>query len=235
MTFIAPTGLTMAFTAALYRFTELSSLPFLATYGWVGLWTSGLLTFTAVGGGAKLIKFATTFTDDVFNALLVRQPARKGLLGGLLKPQDLDFLLVGILLFLSRSHPPPPGTPRAPCQIAAAVASVCPGPTWVKALNFLWQAVKALGLGFILSGPDKTSSFLALNLALLTCYASLNLSEARRSKFFNKPIREGISDFGPILVIAAVSLVASLPALQGLGISTLSVGSRWGGGGARER
>jgi len=161
MTFIAPTGLTMAFTAALYRFTELSSLPFLATYGWVGLWTSGLLTFTAVGGGAKLIKFATTFTDDVFNALL--------------------------------------------------------------ALNFLWQAVKALGLGFILSGPDKTSSFLALNLALLTCYASLNLSEARRSKFFNKPIREGISDFGPILVIAAVSLVASLPALQGLGISTLSV------------
>jgi hypothetical protein len=70
MAFIAPTGLTMAFTAALYRFTGLAGLPFLETYGWVGLWTSGMLLSLASGGFAQLIKFCTSFTDDVFNALL---------------------------------------------------------------------------------------------------------------------------------------------------------------------
>lgn len=74
MTFIAPTGLTMAFMAALYRFSVLTGLPFLPLYGWVGLWTSGLLVLTAVGGFGRFIKYCTTFTDDVFNALLVSKP-----------------------------------------------------------------------------------------------------------------------------------------------------------------
>jgi len=70
MTFIAPTGLTLAFMSALFRFSGLMALPFLPLYSWVGLWTSGFLVILALGGACNLIKQCTTFTDDVFNALL---------------------------------------------------------------------------------------------------------------------------------------------------------------------
>lgn len=75
MTFIAPTGLTMAFMTALFRFSGLAGLPFLPLYGWVGLWTSAMLMATASGGLGGLIRHATAFTDDVFNGLLVHAPA----------------------------------------------------------------------------------------------------------------------------------------------------------------
>lgn len=70
MAFLAPTGLTLAFITALYRFCLTSSLPFLPIYAYVGLWTSFFQLLTAVTGASSLIKYCTRFTDDVFNALL---------------------------------------------------------------------------------------------------------------------------------------------------------------------
>eukprot|EP00903_Cladosiphon_okamuranus_P012375 g11598.t1 len=70
MTFIGPTGLTLAFMTSLYSFTSVAGLPFLPVYAWVGLWTSAFLATLAVVGASNLIDFATQFTDDVFNALL---------------------------------------------------------------------------------------------------------------------------------------------------------------------
>ncbi|CAM9232733.1 unnamed protein product, partial [Hapterophycus canaliculatus] len=70
MTFIGPTGLTLAFMTSLYSFTSVAGLPFLPVYAWVGLWTSAFLSTLALVGASNLIEFATQFTDDVFNALL---------------------------------------------------------------------------------------------------------------------------------------------------------------------
>lgn len=70
MTFVGPTGLTLAFTAALYRFTQAQSLPFLAMYSWTGMWTSLFLAMAAVFNLSEFIRYCTRFTDDCFNALL---------------------------------------------------------------------------------------------------------------------------------------------------------------------
>jgi HCO3- transporter family len=70
MTFIGPTGLTLAFMTALYGFTSAMALPFLPVYSWCGLWTSGFMVLLSLGGASNLIRYATQFTDDVFNALL---------------------------------------------------------------------------------------------------------------------------------------------------------------------
>ncbi|GMH89291.1 hypothetical protein TL16_g11414, partial [Triparma laevis f. inornata] len=70
MSFLAPTGLTLAFISSLYRFTTLYSIPFLPTYTCIGLWTSFYMFLVSVTGAAGLIRFCTRFTDDVFNALL---------------------------------------------------------------------------------------------------------------------------------------------------------------------
>lgn len=48
----------------------MAKLPFLPIYSWVGLWTSGMLITLSLVGASNLIKYATQFTDDVFNALL---------------------------------------------------------------------------------------------------------------------------------------------------------------------
>ena len=70
MAFVAPTGLTLAFISALYRFCSAYSLPFLPTYTYVGLWTSFYMAVMAGTGASTLIRYCTRFTDDVFNALL---------------------------------------------------------------------------------------------------------------------------------------------------------------------
>ncbi|GMH91101.1 hypothetical protein TrVE_jg5042 [Triparma verrucosa] len=70
MSFLAPTGLTLAFISSLYRFTTLYSIPFLPTYTCIGLWTSFYMFLVSITGAAGLIRFCTRFTDDVFNALL---------------------------------------------------------------------------------------------------------------------------------------------------------------------
>ena len=70
LTFIAPTGLTLAFTTALFGFCQLAGIPFLPMYAWVGMWTGLILLIAAVANFSDLIKFCTRFTDDIFNSLI---------------------------------------------------------------------------------------------------------------------------------------------------------------------
>jgi len=70
MTFVGPTGLTLAFTAALFRFTKAQGLPFLVMYSWTGMWTALFLALCSVFNLSEFIKYCTRFTDDCFNALL---------------------------------------------------------------------------------------------------------------------------------------------------------------------
>lgn len=70
LTFLAPTGLTLAFTTSLYSFCEVASIPFLPTYAWVGIWTSIILFFMAIANTSDLIRHCTRFTDDIFNSLI---------------------------------------------------------------------------------------------------------------------------------------------------------------------
>ncbi|EOD18469.1 HCO3--transporter [Emiliania huxleyi CCMP1516] len=70
MTFLGPTGLTLAFTTALYAYCSALSLPFLPMYAWVGMWTSGMLLAASVANLSGLIRYCTRFTEDVFNFLL---------------------------------------------------------------------------------------------------------------------------------------------------------------------
>lgn len=70
MTFIAPTGLTLAFISGLYRFCSVKNLPFFPVYSWVGIWTSFIFVLLGLGGSSQLIRFCTRFTDEIFNALL---------------------------------------------------------------------------------------------------------------------------------------------------------------------
>ena len=70
MTFIAPTGLTLAFISGLFRFCTLKGWPFFPVYAWVGLWTSFYMIVLGLAGSSKLIRYCTRFTDEVFNSLL---------------------------------------------------------------------------------------------------------------------------------------------------------------------
>lgn len=70
MAFLAPTGLTLAFTSGLFRFCTLCQLSFFPVYAWVGIWTSFFMTLLGVGGSSKWIRYCTRFTDEVFNGLL---------------------------------------------------------------------------------------------------------------------------------------------------------------------
>lgn len=70
MTFIAPTGLTLAFLTGLYRFCLAKGLAFLPIYTWVGIWTSFFMVTMGVRGYSKYIRFCTRFTDEIFNGLL---------------------------------------------------------------------------------------------------------------------------------------------------------------------
>ena len=70
MTFVAPTGLTLAFLSGLYRYCSLQGFAFLPVYTWVGLWTSFFMITLGVRGSSKYIRYCTRFTDEVFNGLL---------------------------------------------------------------------------------------------------------------------------------------------------------------------
>ena len=70
MSFIAPTGLTLAFISGLFRFCTVNSLPFFPVYAWVGLWTAFFFISLGLAGSSQLIRYCTRFTDEVFNALL---------------------------------------------------------------------------------------------------------------------------------------------------------------------
>ena len=65
MTFVAPTGLTLAFTAALYKWCIYFTIPFLPMYAWVGCWTSLMMIAASVINASGLIRYCTRFTGDL--------------------------------------------------------------------------------------------------------------------------------------------------------------------------
>lgn len=70
MTLVGPTGLTLAFTTALYRVTEARNWSFLAAYSWTGIWTALFLALFSIFHASDLMKHCTSFTDDCFNGLI---------------------------------------------------------------------------------------------------------------------------------------------------------------------
>ncbi len=65
------TGPLLVFTAILYVLcNEQFDVPFLPTYGWVGLWSAAFLVLLAVTDASCLMKFFTRFTDEIFAALI---------------------------------------------------------------------------------------------------------------------------------------------------------------------
>jgi MFS superfamily sulfate permease-like transporter len=56
MTFLGPTGLTLAFITTLYRVAENLSLPFLPMYACTGLWTALFIALTSIFNLSNLMK-----------------------------------------------------------------------------------------------------------------------------------------------------------------------------------
>ncbi|MDA1051180.1 MAG: PTS sugar transporter subunit IIA [Planctomycetota bacterium] len=64
------TGPLLVFTAILYRLCSDLGLPFLPSYGWVGLWSAGFLLILAATDASCLMRYFTRFTDEIFAALI---------------------------------------------------------------------------------------------------------------------------------------------------------------------
>lgn len=64
------TGPLLVFTAILFRLCGDLSLPFLPTYGWVGLWSALFIILLAVTDSSCLMRYFTRFTDETFSALI---------------------------------------------------------------------------------------------------------------------------------------------------------------------
>jgi hypothetical protein len=55
---------------ALYSLSVSMGLEFLPFYGWVGLWTSGMLAMGALCSASNVVSMFTRFTDETFAALV---------------------------------------------------------------------------------------------------------------------------------------------------------------------
>lgn len=64
------TGPLLVFTAILYRLCQDMGIPFLPTYGWVGLWSAGFILLLVATDASCLMRFFTRFTDEIFSALI---------------------------------------------------------------------------------------------------------------------------------------------------------------------
>jgi mannitol/fructose-specific phosphotransferase system IIA component (Ntr-type) len=64
------TGPLLVFTAILFRLCTDMELPFLASYGWVGLWSALFVIILSVTDASCLMKYFTRFTDEIFSALI---------------------------------------------------------------------------------------------------------------------------------------------------------------------
>jgi hypothetical protein len=76
-------------------------------------------------------------------------------------------------------------------------------------LIFIYEAVKALVYTFN-DGSDYDTALLSVLLALGTFYIAMSLSRFRRSRFLLPWIREFLADFGPMIALASMTVVALL-------------------------
>mmetsp|Transcript_7324 Transcript_7324/g.9776 ORF Transcript_7324/g.9776 Transcript_7324/m.9776 type:complete len:605 (-) Transcript_7324:103-1917(-) len=70
LTIIGSTGPVLAFTGVLYKTCKALSLPFLAVYGWVGLWSSAILLACSLFSTSNVVDYFTRFTDEIFSLLI---------------------------------------------------------------------------------------------------------------------------------------------------------------------
>ena len=173
MTFVGPTGLTLAFMSALFSFTQANGLPFLPLYSWTGLWTSVLLALISVFNISDLIGYCTAFTDDVFNALL--------------------------------------------------------------SLNFLYEAVAYLVGNFYRESVAPASAYASLNIALGTWLGTRKVVRiGTKSSLINKGFRQFCTDFGPTIIIIAMSALSATPWVLAQKIEYLSIPPRFALSGGRK-
>lgn len=166
MTFLGPTGLTLAFITALFNFTKARGYAFLPLYSWTGIWTSAILTLLSIFNASNLISYCTTFTDDVFNALL--------------------------------------------------------------ALNFLYEAVANLVGNFANTQIPRATAYTSLNIALGTWLATRKVVKiGTKSRLVGKGFRQFCTDFGPTIVIIAMSAFSATPFVKGQKIDYLNVASKF--------
>mmetsp|Transcript_13141 Transcript_13141/g.38681 ORF Transcript_13141/g.38681 Transcript_13141/m.38681 type:complete len:591 (-) Transcript_13141:793-2565(-) len=92
-------------------------------------------------------------------------------------------------------------------------------------INFIYEAVSSLRRNFV-NAPDPsnlTMPFVALSMALGTFYSTLKVTAFQTSKYFNKRIRTIVKDFGPVSILAGMSVLNALPTLRRFSVPTLSV------------
>ena len=75
-------------------------------------------------------------------------------------------------------------------------------------LIFIYEAVRALALIFNDTGNGHDTALLSLLLALGTFYVANQLQRIRKSRYLLPWMREFISDFGPTIALAAMTIVA---------------------------
>ncbi|MCH9655331.1 MAG: PTS sugar transporter subunit IIA [Planctomycetes bacterium] len=107
----------------------------------------------------------------------------------------------------------------------------------LMALIFIYEAVRAIVATFRTSFADAThhdAAFLSLMLALGTFYIGMTLSRFRRSNYLVHWMREFLADFGPMLALAAMTLLAwwlrtevSVNTLEVPGSIQTSTGRTW--------
>mmetsp|Transcript_10836 Transcript_10836/g.16169 ORF Transcript_10836/g.16169 Transcript_10836/m.16169 type:complete len:413 (+) Transcript_10836:17-1255(+) len=90
------------------------------------------------------------------------------------------------------------------------------------AVNFIYEASRSLIQNFQ-NVSNKSGAFLALNIALITYSLTGTSSQAKQTKYFNKDVRELLSNSGPVAVIFLMSLLIRLPAILNIGVEFLTV------------
>ena len=81
----------------------------------------------------------------------------------------------------------------------------------LMALIFIYEAIRAIVATFRTSFAETThhdGAFLSLMLAFGTFYVGMMLSRFRRSKYLLSWMREFLADFGPMLALVAMTLIA---------------------------
>lgn len=107
----------------------------------------------------------------------------------------------------------------------------------LMALIFIYEAIRAIVATFRTSFAETTQhddAFLSLMLAFGTYYVGMTLSRFRRSKYLLSWMREFLADFGPMLALVAMTLIAwglrsevTVDTLQAPGSLQTSNGREW--------
>ena len=145
LTILGGTGPIVVFTGLLYAACQRFSLPFLAIYAWVGIWSGVLLVILALTDASALMRYFTRFTDEIFASLI--------------------------------------------------------------AIIFVVEATNSL-LKPLLTGESEATALLTLLLGLGTFTLARAMRSFQRSRYLWRAAREFVSDFGPAIAIALMTLFA---------------------------